>query len=70
MAFLMAVYSAKRTGRLDAYGRQLLPYSVFLLEKVRLKLALNAACKTSAEVLMCLSGLMLPGTSWVSGVIL
>lgn len=59
----MTVYSARRAGRLDACGRQLLPYSVFLLEKVRLKLALNVACKTSAEILMCWLGIMLPETS-------
>lgn len=41
----MAVYSARRTRRFEAYGRYWLPYSMFLLEKVTLKLALNVACK-------------------------
>lgn len=58
----MVVCSARRTGRLGAFGRYLLPYSVFLLEKITLKFALNVACK----VLLCLLGLMLPQALWMS----
>lgn len=40
--------------------------SMFLLEKVRLTLALNVAHKTSVQVLKCLLGLMCPETLCVS----
>lgn len=37
----MVVCSARRTGKFGAFGRYLLPYSMFLLEKITLKFALN-----------------------------
>lgn len=43
----MVVGSARRTGRFGAFGRYLLPYSMFLLEKITLKFALNVACRSS-----------------------
>lgn len=42
----MAVYSARRTGRFEACSRYLLPYGMFLLEKIPFKLALNLFCKS------------------------
>lgn len=42
----MVVCSARRTGRLGAFGKYLLRYSMFLLEKMALKFAQNISCKS------------------------
>lgn len=52
----MAVYSARRTGRFEAYGRYLLPYSMFLLEKVILKFALNSRTSICRKIHQLLGG--------------
>jgi len=41
----MTVYSARRMGKFEAYGRCFLPFSMFVLEEVTLKVALSVASK-------------------------